>query len=94
MTSRAMKACCLVMLVSLAAQTAHAQSDKPNIVVMMVDNLGWGELGCYGGGELRGAATPRLDQLASEGLRLLNYNVETQCTPSRSAVRVRLDSEA
>ena len=69
----------------LAVTTAHAQSDKPNIVVMMVDNLGWGELGCYGGGELRGAATPRLDQLASEGMRLLNYNVETQCTPSRSA---------
>ncbi|MGI9355498.1 MAG: sulfatase-like hydrolase/transferase, partial [Rhizobiaceae bacterium] len=65
--------------------TVQAQSDKPNIVMMMVDNLGWGELGCYGGGELRGAATPRLDQLASEGVRLLNYNVEPQCTPSRSA---------
>ncbi|MGI9514169.1 MAG: arylsulfatase [Anderseniella sp.] len=65
--------------------TDHAQGDKPNIVMMLVDNLGWGELGCYGGGELRGAATPRLDELASEGVRLLNYNVETQCTPSRSA---------
>ena len=30
-------------------------ADKPNVVVMMVDNLGWGELGCYGGGILRGA---------------------------------------
>lgn len=57
----------------------------PNIVVMMVDNLGWGELGCYGGGKLRGAATPRLDQLAREGLRLQNFNVEPQCTPTRSA---------
>ena len=85
MTSRALKAFCLVILASLAVKSAHAQNDKPNIVVMMVDNLGWGELGCYGGGELRGAATPRLDQLASEGMRLLNYNVETQCTPSRSA---------
>ena len=85
MTSRALRAICFVILASLAAQTARAQSDKPNIVVMMVDNLGWGELGCYGGGELRGAATPRLDQLAREGMRLLNYNVETQCTPSRSA---------
>jgi len=43
---------------------------KPNVVVMMVDNLGWGELGVYGGGELRGAATPRLDRLAQEGMRL------------------------
>ena len=55
---------------------------KPNIVVMMVDNLGWGKLGCYGGGILRGAPTPRLDKLAAEGLRFLNFNVEPQCTPS------------
>ena len=58
---------------------------KPNVVVMMVDNLGWGELGVYGGGELRGAPTPRLDKLAQEGMRLLNFNVEPQCTPTRSA---------
>ena len=60
-------------------------TDKPNVVIMMVDNLGWGELGCYGGGELRGAATPRLDKLADEGMRLQNFNVEPQCTPTRSA---------
>ena len=58
---------------------------KPNIIVMMMDNLGWGELGVYGGGELRGAATPRLDMLAAEGMRLQNFNVEPQCTPTRSA---------
>jgi arylsulfatase len=65
---------------------AHAQQDQPNIVVMVMDNLGWGEIGVYGGGILRGAETPRLDQLASEGMRFLNFNVETQCTPSRSAL--------
>lgn len=59
---------------------------KPNIVFFLWDNLGWGELGCYGGGVLRGAATPRIDGLAAEGLQLLNFNVEAQCTPSRSAV--------
>ena len=64
-----------------------AQTEKrPNVVLMMVDNLGWGELGVYGGGELRGAPTPRLDALAAEGMRLLNFNVEPQCTPSRSAL--------
>ncbi len=57
----------------------------PNVVVMMVDNLGWGELGVYGGGELRGAPTPRLDALAGEGMLLQNFNVEPQCTPTRSA---------
>ena len=59
---------------------------KPNIVFILMDNLGWGEIGCYGGGILRGAATPRIDRLAAEGMRLLNFNVEAQCTPSRSAI--------
>ena len=61
------------------------KSSTPNIVVIMVDNLGWGELGCYGGGTLRGASTPNLDKLATEGVRFQNFNVEPQCTPSRSA---------
>ena len=59
--------------------------DKPNVVVMMVDNLGWGELGVYGGGDLRGAPTPRLETLAEEGMHLQNFNVGPQCTPTRSA---------
>jgi arylsulfatase A-like enzyme len=59
---------------------------QPNIVFFFWDNFGWGELGCYGGGVLRGAPTPRIDRLAAEGLKLLNFNVEAQCTPSRSAV--------
>ena len=45
--------------------TAHA-ADKPNIVLMVQDNLGWGEVGTYGGGILRGAETPRIDTLAAE----------------------------
>jgi arylsulfatase len=49
-------------------------------------DLGYGEVGCYGGGILRGAPTPRIDKLATEGTRLLNFNVEAQCTPSRSAI--------
>jgi arylsulfatase A-like enzyme len=65
---------------------APAQAAKPNIVFILVDNLGYGELGVYGGGILRGAPTPRIDHLAAEGTRLLNFNVEAQCTPSRSAL--------
>jgi arylsulfatase len=61
-------------------------AEQPNIVVFFWDNFGWGELGCYGGGVLRGAETPRIDELASEGEQLLNFNVEAQCTPSRSAL--------
>ena len=62
------------------------QGAKPNIVLVLMDNLGWGELGVYGGGILRGAPTPRLDRLAAEGFRALNFNVEAQCTPSRAAL--------
>lgn len=68
------------------AQDAHSKGAKPNIVLVVMDNLGYGELGVYGGGILRGAPTPRIDKLASEGMRLLNFNVEAQCTPSRAAL--------
>jgi arylsulfatase len=77
--------CLLVMTCSLAVTSVHAQ-DKPNIVLVFMDNFGWGEPGFNGGGIIRGAPTPRLDKLASEGLRLTNFNVEAQCTPSRSAI--------
>src|SRR5882672_8008759 len=65
---------------------AQAQAAKPNIVFILMDNLGYGEVGVYGGGVTRGAPTPRIDQLAAEGMRLTNFNVEAQCTPSRSAI--------
>jgi arylsulfatase len=57
-------------------------SDRPNIVYMLVDNLGWGDVSVQGGL----VPTPRIDRLASEGLRLTNFNVEAQCTPTRSAL--------
>jgi arylsulfatase A-like enzyme len=51
-----------------------------------VDNISTGDFGCYGGGITIGARTPNLDRFASEGLLLTNYNVESQCTPTRSAL--------
>ena len=63
----------------------YAADKKPNIVFMLVDNFGYGDLGPYGGGILRGVPTPSLDQLAADGLRLMNFNVEPECTPTRSA---------
>ena len=73
------------LILSLSAGIVQA-ADKPNIIFVLVDNLGYGELGVYGGGALRGAPTPRIDALAGEGMRLTNFNVESQCTPSRSAI--------
>src|SRR2546429_5000133 len=68
---------------------AAQQPNKPNIVVILMDNLGYGELGVYGGGILCGGPTPRLGALPGEGSRLLNFNVEAQCTPSPSALLTR-----
>ena len=61
---------------------ATDQTKRPNVVFMVGDNVGWGDIGCYGGL----APTPRLDALAGQGLRFRNYNVEAQCTPTRSAL--------
>ena len=55
---------------------------RPNIVFVLCDNTGWGDFSCYGGL----TPTPRIDRLASEGLRFNNYSVEAQCTPTRSAI--------
>lgn len=82
-----MKLVLLIILVAiLITPTDALAQEKPNIVFILMDNLGYGEVGCYGGGILRGAPTPNIDKLATEGTRLLNFNVESQCTPSRSAI--------
>jgi arylsulfatase len=70
----------------LTAPASAQLQQKPNILLILADNLGYGELGVYGGGATRGATTPRIDKLAAEGLRLTNMNMEPQCTPSRSSM--------
>ena len=59
-----------------------ASDQKPNIVFILLDNVGWGDFGVYGGM----TPTPRVDKFASEGIRFNSYYVEAQCTPSRSAI--------
>ncbi len=78
-----------ILAIVVCASPLLAESgnpSKPNIVLVLMDNFGYGEIGVYGGGVLRGAATPRIDSLADEGLRLTNYNVEAECVPSRAAL--------
>ncbi|MGO9633001.1 MAG: arylsulfatase [Steroidobacteraceae bacterium] len=55
-------------------------------MIILADNVGYGDMGPYGGGELRGFATPRTDQMAREGLRLTQFLVESTCTPTRAAL--------
>jgi len=68
------------------AQAASTAGAQPNVLLILLDNTGWADFGVYGGGQLRGAPTPNIDRLAGEGMRLLNFNTEAQCTPSRSAL--------
>jgi len=65
---------------------APTPGPQPNILYFHIDNLGIGELGCYGGGILRGADTGRIDQFATQGMQLLNFAPEAQCTPTRAAL--------
>lgn len=75
----------MLCLLPLSA-IAQGSDDKPNIVLVLMDNFGYGEVGVYGGGVLRGAPTPNIDSIAEEGFQLTNYNVEAECTPSRAAL--------
>ena len=77
----------LVLIVSIPLTVDAAGSDdKPNIVLVLMDNFGYGEPGVYGGGEIRGAPTPNIDSIAHEGFQLTNYNVDAECTPSRASL--------
>jgi arylsulfatase len=74
----------LVTLMGSIPEPASAQKrlqQRPNVVLMFPDNLGWGEVGAYGG--VRGVPTPSIDRIAAEGIRLNNFNVENSCTISR-----------
>lgn len=59
---------------------------KPNIIYILTDDIGWGELGWQGGGKHRGTPTPELDQMAMEGMRFWSAYAEPSCTPSRIAI--------
>ncbi|ODA34209.1 sulfatase family protein [Planctopirus hydrillae] len=68
----------------LCGASFAADSSKPNIVVIFADDLGYGDLGCYGSPTIR---TPHLDQMAAEGLRFTDfYSAAEVCTPSRAAL--------
>lgn len=51
----------------------------------MTDDVGWGDLGSYGGGAMRGAPTPNLDQLAAEGARFIDHYGQASCSAGRAS---------
>ena len=74
------KVACLLLL-SFAATAAQAEG-QPNVIYILVDNWGWGDIALQGGS----VPTPRIDDLAAQGTRFTNFNVQNQCTPTRSAI--------
>lgn len=82
----------LIALVLLSACTVHAQqansaaNGRPNIILIMADDMGYSDLGCYGG-EIQ---TPNLDQLASGGLRFTQFYNTGRCCPTRACLMTGL----
>jgi len=66
---------------------AAQDSGKPNIILIVSDDTGYGDLGPYGGGEGRGMPTPNIDRLASEGVTLFSFYAQPSCTPGRAAMQ-------
>jgi len=75
----------IVVFLAVSAPAA-AQEEKPNVVLMLADNLGYGDVSSYNGGIRGNMLTPRIDRLASEGIRLTQFLVEPGCTPSRAGL--------
>src|SRR5499425_345484 len=71
---------------ALAATTAEAQQ-KPNIILILSDDFGYGDSGPYGGGPGRGMPTPGLDRIADEGMTFFSFYAQPSCTPGRAAVQ-------
>ncbi len=74
----------MAVLATLATALSGAEPQRPNILLLFVDNVGYGDLGCYGS---QAAITPRIDQLAAEGVRCLDFYIGSpSCSPSRGAI--------
>ena len=78
----------LITLSSVWPGLAEAQDIRPNILLIVADDLGYSDIGSFGG-EI---ATPTLDNLANEGLQLTNFHVLPSCSPTRSVLLSGMDN--
>ena len=76
----------IATILLLTSSITVGANERPNVVLVLMDNFGYGEVGVYGGGVMRGAPTPNIDSIAAQGLQLTNFNVEAECTPSMAAL--------
>ena len=73
----------LIAMVLWTAAPVLAQDKKPNIIMIMGDDVGWSNIGVYNQGIMAGR-TPNLDKLANEGMRFTDYYAEASCTAGRA----------
>ena len=76
----------LVLGILLGVAPAQAQQ-KPNILFLVSDDTGYGDLGPYGGGEGRGMPTPNIDRMAAEGMTFFSFYAQPSCTSGRAAIQ-------
>lgn len=69
----------------ISSVTAQA-ADKPNIIIVIGDDVGYGDIGAFSGGGVRGAPTPNLDRMAAEGMKLTSFYAQPTCTPTRASL--------
>ena len=76
-----------LLILFLSAFVSLFAQDKPNILLIVSDDTGWGDLGPYGGGEGRGMPTPNFDKIAAEGMTFFSFYGQPSCTPGRAAIQ-------
>ena len=80
--------CCLAVAASLHVSTIGvAEEQRPNILLIVSDDTGYGDLGPYGGGEGRGMPTPNIDDMAAKGMTFFSFYAQPSCTPGRAAIQ-------
>ena len=72
--------------IEIAKRKLAGRKKKPNILIFLMDDVGWGDFGCNGGGVAVGAPTPNFDRLARTGLQLTSCYSEPSCSPSRATL--------
>ncbi|HNP35048.1 MAG TPA: arylsulfatase [Woeseiaceae bacterium] len=75
------------LVLGLLSMPTLAQQSKPNILLIISDDTGYGDLGPYGGGEGRGMPTPNIDRMAAEGMTFFSFYAQPSCTPGRAAMQ-------
>ena len=76
-----------VMLCGGLSPASAQQPQKPNIILILSDDFGYGDSSPYGGGPGRGTPTPNIERLANEGMTFFSFYAQASCTPGRAAVQ-------